>query len=164
MTGAFVAGLDAGLTYNSWPKMADRWIPSDLLAFSPTWKNFFENPTTVQFDHRHLVCIYWQIIWFFGYGTCIWGSGSRIYRRGITLIALVRLYITTAYKPFMLKNMLCFSKICSSVYFHKYQNKYWGTNAIEVKNVLWFCTFLGWEYRPFDCCILVHEQEGSTAP
>ncbi|XP_061170012.1 cytochrome c oxidase assembly protein COX15 homolog [Saccostrea echinata] len=54
ISGAFVAGLDAGLTYNSWPKMADRWIPSDLLAISPTWKNFFENPTTVQFDHRHL--------------------------------------------------------------------------------------------------------------
>lgn len=45
-------------------------------------------------------------------------------------------YIGGVYKPFMLKNMLCFSKICSSVYFHKYQNKYWGTKAIEVKNVL----------------------------
>ena len=58
MSGAFVAGLDAGLTYNSWPKMADRWIPDDLLAFSPKWRNFFENPTTVQFDHRHLVRTY----------------------------------------------------------------------------------------------------------
>lgn len=57
-TGAFVAGLDAGLVYNSFPKMADRWIPDDLLAFSPTLKNFFENPTTVQFDHRILVCYY----------------------------------------------------------------------------------------------------------
>lgn len=54
LSGAFVAGLDAGLTYNSWPKMADKWIPDDLLAFSPKWKNFFENPTTVQFNHRHL--------------------------------------------------------------------------------------------------------------
>ena len=53
--GAFVAGLDAGLTYNSYPKMADRWIPTDVLALSPKWKNFFENPTTVQFDHRLLV-------------------------------------------------------------------------------------------------------------
>uniref|UniRef100_A0A669FAT0 Cytochrome c oxidase assembly homolog 15 (yeast) n=1 Tax=Oreochromis niloticus TaxID=8128 RepID=A0A669FAT0_ORENI len=52
LSGAFVAGLDAGLVYNSFPKMADRWIPDDLLAFSPTLKNFFENPTTVQFDHR----------------------------------------------------------------------------------------------------------------
>uniref|UniRef100_A0A3Q0T4P3 Cytochrome c oxidase assembly homolog 15 (yeast) n=1 Tax=Amphilophus citrinellus TaxID=61819 RepID=A0A3Q0T4P3_AMPCI len=54
LSGAFVAGLDAGLVYNSFPKMADKWIPDDLLAFSPTLKNFFENPTTVQFDHRIL--------------------------------------------------------------------------------------------------------------
>lgn len=54
LSGAFVAGLDAGLVYNSFPKMADKWIPDDLLAFSPILKNFFENPTTVQFDHRVL--------------------------------------------------------------------------------------------------------------
>ncbi|KAK2712983.1 heme A synthase COX15-like [Artemia franciscana] len=52
ISGAFVAGLDAGLVYNSFPKMADRWIPEDILAFSPTIRNFTENPTTVQFDHR----------------------------------------------------------------------------------------------------------------
>ncbi|KAK2921895.1 cytochrome c oxidase assembly protein COX15 homolog isoform X1 [Channa argus] len=52
LSGAFVAGLDAGLVYNSFPKMGERWIPDDLLAFSPTLKNIFENPTTVQFDHR----------------------------------------------------------------------------------------------------------------
>ncbi|XP_077351061.1 heme A synthase COX15 isoform X1 [Festucalex cinctus] len=56
LSGAFVAGLDAGLVYNSFPKMGERWVPDDLLAFSPTLKNFFENPTTVQFDHRILVC------------------------------------------------------------------------------------------------------------
>ncbi|XP_067276986.1 cytochrome c oxidase assembly protein COX15 homolog isoform X1 [Pseudorasbora parva] len=54
LSGAFVAGLDAGLVYNSFPKMGERWIPDDLLAFSPTVKNAFENPTTVQFDHRIL--------------------------------------------------------------------------------------------------------------
>lgn len=54
LSGAFVAGLDAGLVYNSFPKMADRWIPSDILAMSPKLKNFTENPTTVQFDHRIL--------------------------------------------------------------------------------------------------------------
>ena len=54
MSGAFVAGNDAGLTYNSWPKMADRWIPTDILAMEPKWKNFFENPTTVQFIHRRM--------------------------------------------------------------------------------------------------------------
>ncbi|XP_058507446.1 cytochrome c oxidase assembly protein COX15 homolog [Solea solea] len=54
LSGAFVAGLDAGLVYNSFPKMGERWIPDDLLAFSPKLKNIFENPTTVQFDHRIL--------------------------------------------------------------------------------------------------------------
>ncbi|OCT70129.1 cytochrome c oxidase assembly protein COX15 homolog [Xenopus laevis] len=54
LSGAFVAGLDAGLVYNSFPKMGDQWIPDDLLAFSPAFKNFFENATTVQFDHRIL--------------------------------------------------------------------------------------------------------------
>ncbi|XP_063047684.1 cytochrome c oxidase assembly protein COX15 homolog [Engraulis encrasicolus] len=54
LSGAFVAGLDAGLVYNSFPKMGERWIPDDLLAFSPALKNVFENPTTVQFDHRIL--------------------------------------------------------------------------------------------------------------
>lgn len=49
-----MAGLDAGLVYNSFPKMADKWIPDDILAFSPKIVNITENPTTVQFDHRVL--------------------------------------------------------------------------------------------------------------
>jgi len=55
LTGAFVAGLDAGLVYNTWPMMADRWIPSDLFALTPKWRNIFDNGTTAQFNHRHLV-------------------------------------------------------------------------------------------------------------
>jgi len=54
VSGAFVAGLDAGLVYNSFPKFADRWIPEDLLLFSPLLRNITENPTCVQFDHRVL--------------------------------------------------------------------------------------------------------------
>lgn len=55
LSGAFVAGMDAGLIYNTFPKMADKWIPDDILAISPVLQNFTENPTTVQFDHRILV-------------------------------------------------------------------------------------------------------------
>ncbi|KAK4883514.1 hypothetical protein RN001_006833 [Aquatica leii] len=54
VSGAFLAGLDAGLVYNSFPKMADRWIPDDILAHKPVLVNLTENPTTVQFDHRIL--------------------------------------------------------------------------------------------------------------
>lgn len=56
-TGAFVAGLDAGLVYNSFPKMGESWIPEDLFTFSPILRNVFENPTMVQFDHRILVSL-----------------------------------------------------------------------------------------------------------
>ncbi|KAB0801628.1 hypothetical protein PPYR_03814 [Photinus pyralis] len=54
VSGALLAGIDGGLVYNSFPKMADKWIPDDILAYKPTLKNFTENPTTVQFDHRIL--------------------------------------------------------------------------------------------------------------
>ena len=50
--GAFVAGLKAGLVYNTWPMMNGEWIPGSLNAMTPWYRNFFENMTTVQFDHR----------------------------------------------------------------------------------------------------------------
>lgn len=62
ISGAFVAGLEAGLVYNSFPKFADRWIPSDIAAINPWWKNMFENPTTTQFNHRLLGITTFSII------------------------------------------------------------------------------------------------------
>ncbi len=52
LAGGLVAGLDAGLVYNSFPLMGGGLVPDDLLAMAPGWLNPFENPTTVQFDHR----------------------------------------------------------------------------------------------------------------
>ena len=50
--GALVAGLHAGLSYNTWPLMDGAIIPGDLLVIEPVWRNFFESPKTVQFVHR----------------------------------------------------------------------------------------------------------------
>ncbi len=52
--GAFVAGMDAGLAYNTFPLMQGRFLTPDALAFSPLWINFFENMAMVQFVHRWL--------------------------------------------------------------------------------------------------------------
>lgn len=52
--GAFVAGLRAGFVYNDFPLMAGQWIPDGFLGLAPLWRNFFENPATVQFMHRIL--------------------------------------------------------------------------------------------------------------
>lgn len=52
--GGFVAGLNAGQGYNTWPLMDGKLIPNGLDAMQPLWKNLFENALTVQFVHRLL--------------------------------------------------------------------------------------------------------------
>ena len=52
--GALVAGLRAGLVYNTWPLIDGALVPDAARLFfeQPWWRNFFENTLTVQFDHR----------------------------------------------------------------------------------------------------------------
>jgi cytochrome c oxidase assembly protein subunit 15 len=54
MSGALVAGLDAGFAYNTFPTMNGMWIPDGVMAQTPWYSNFLENTITVQFDHRWL--------------------------------------------------------------------------------------------------------------
>lgn len=53
-SGGFVAGLDAGMIFNTFPLMGGALIPEGLGALSPWYLNPFENLVTVQFDHRWL--------------------------------------------------------------------------------------------------------------
>ncbi|GLQ19124.1 COX15/CtaA family protein [Algimonas porphyrae] len=57
MAGAFVAGTDSGKTYNSWPLMDGDVVPSGYWIQSPFWRNIFENPAAIQFNHRMLAYI-----------------------------------------------------------------------------------------------------------
>jgi len=52
LLGALVAGLHAGLIYNTWPDMDGRLFPEHPFFSAPWWINFFENPGLAQFDHR----------------------------------------------------------------------------------------------------------------
>ncbi|KAL7420851.1 AAA+-type ATPase [Cryptotrichosporon argae] len=65
VSGAFVAGLDAGLVYNEFPTMGGRLHPpaDELMdaryakrsdGSDKWWRNMLENPVTAQFDHRVL--------------------------------------------------------------------------------------------------------------
>ncbi|CAH9087397.1 unnamed protein product [Cuscuta epithymum] len=54
ISGAFVAGNDAGHAFNTFPKMGDQWIPDDVFSVKPLIRNFFENTATVQLDHHIL--------------------------------------------------------------------------------------------------------------
>jgi cytochrome c oxidase assembly protein subunit 15 len=59
--GALVAGLHAGLIFNTWPLIDGGLVPraSQLFFQEPWWRNFFENPLTVQFVHRTVAYGLW---------------------------------------------------------------------------------------------------------
>jgi cytochrome c oxidase assembly protein subunit 15 len=67
--GAFVAGLRAGLMYNSFPLMNGGFAPAEYWALAPWYLNWFENPGAAQFDHRLLAEATWvaaMLLWLHG--------------------------------------------------------------------------------------------------
>jgi cytochrome c oxidase assembly protein subunit 15 len=66
--GAYTAGLDAGLVYNdTFPKMGNTWIPTEVWFHKPYWVNFFENHAGVQFTHRWLAMVTAAVIAAFSF-------------------------------------------------------------------------------------------------
>ncbi|MDQ8755509.1 COX15/CtaA family protein [Sphingosinicella sp. LHD-64] len=55
--GAYVAGLDAGYAFNTWPRMGEEWFPSETPMLEPFLRNFADNPIVVQFIHRWLAFV-----------------------------------------------------------------------------------------------------------
>jgi len=70
--GAFVAGLNAGIGFNTWPKMGDYWIADAVFQLEPLWKNFVEGRYGVQFIHRILAL---TLVAFVIY---IWKKGEKL--------------------------------------------------------------------------------------
>jgi heme a synthase len=92
--GALVAGLDAGLVYNTWPHMDGALIPSaERLWFeTPLWRNFFENALTVQFNHRMLAyAILLFALWFsFDLSRCVRDRMARAYATTLVLLMVIQ--------------------------------------------------------------------------
>jgi heme a synthase len=57
LAGGFVAGLHAGLDYNTFPLMAGRLVPAGYAELHPFVRNLTENIAAVQFDHRVLATL-----------------------------------------------------------------------------------------------------------
>lgn len=72
LSGAFVAGNDAGNAYNTYPLMNGQLIPWEEMVDptkSPSWRNLFENTATVQWNHRVLgTCTALSALGVAGYG------------------------------------------------------------------------------------------------
>ena len=90
--GALVAGLRAGLIYNTWPLIDGSLVPdaARLLHDAPWWRNLFENTLTVQFNHRMAAYTLWLAALLHAIDV------ARTLRRGPTLIhALVLVGLVT---------------------------------------------------------------------
>ncbi len=77
-SGAFVAGLKAGLIFNTYPLMGGQLIPEGIGALSPWYMNPLENMVTIQFNHRWLGTITFMLLvaWYW-YGRARW-SDQRV--------------------------------------------------------------------------------------
>ncbi|KAK6346552.1 Cytochrome c oxidase assembly protein cox15 [Orbilia brochopaga] len=89
MSGALVAGLDAGLIYNQFPYMGDGFAPPKDELLDPfysreppphndlVWRNMLENPSTVQLDHRILATTSFVVV------LALWAYGRRLNRKKV---------------------------------------------------------------------------------
>ncbi len=85
--GALVAGLKAGLAYNTWPLMDGHLIPGGLSAMMPWWLNAFENAATVQFDHRLLAYVLAVVVVWHGWRV-IQSTDEEHMRRSAALLLI----------------------------------------------------------------------------
>jgi heme a synthase len=87
--GALVAGLRAGLIFNTWPLIDGSFIPSaaDLFFAHPPWRNFFENALTVQFDHRMVAYGLCALALIHAVDACLWGRNKQL-ATGAVFVAL----------------------------------------------------------------------------
>jgi len=98
--GAFVAGLDAGRIYTTWPGFFGQIVPEDYLSGMPFWQAIFESRPAVQFQHRWAA----YLLAIFGGWLCwqYWVSGSALMKRfaiavGAALTVQILLGIVTLF-------------------------------------------------------------------
>lgn len=72
LSGALVAGLDAGLVYNTFPLMDGDIVPDGYFSLAPWYSNFFADHASVQFHHRVLAII------SFGYVLWVWYQARHV--------------------------------------------------------------------------------------
>lgn len=99
LLGGFVAGLDAGIGYNTWPLMDGAIIPAGLYGESTFVASMFENTMSVQFNHRmvaYLVVAAAAVLYVLGRKVPLTARQSKILNLlGVAVLAQVALGIFT---------------------------------------------------------------------
>jgi cytochrome c oxidase assembly protein subunit 15 len=89
--GAFVAGLNAGFVFNTWPLMGDNLIPEAVIAMKPLWINFVDGIGGVQFVHRYLAYVVALLVIFLFYKSSKFKLNNLQLKSIKSLVAIVLL-------------------------------------------------------------------------
>jgi len=94
--GALVAGLRAGLVYNTWPDIEGSLVPSAARLWfeTPWWRNLFENTLTVQFEHRMTAYALLALAAFHAFDAVRSRAGPSAINGALWLLAAVLLQAT----------------------------------------------------------------------
>jgi heme a synthase len=85
IAGAFVAGLNAGFVFNTWPLMDGALFPRHLYGLESFWANFFDDVRTVQFNHRMIAyALVALIVWHYW---TLRGTNEQLQKSGHMLVA-----------------------------------------------------------------------------
>jgi cytochrome c oxidase assembly protein subunit 15 len=86
LTGGLVAGIHAGMAYNTFPSMNGYVVPPEILMLKPWYRNVFYNMATVQFDHRLIAWTLALAVPAFWLAVHRNGGASRIMRTSASLL------------------------------------------------------------------------------
>ena len=84
--GAFVSGMDAGTTYNTWPLMGSSYFPDDSNLNEFLNISFFDNPSIVQFIHRNIA--YLIILNYIYLLVLVIKNSNKIFQKPILIIGV----------------------------------------------------------------------------
>ena len=85
MSGALVAGLDAGRSYTDWPLMAGELVPSHYLDAELGVRSLFEGRAATQFNHRTGAYLLWALALFAAFQA----RGTSLFKGYAVIAALV---------------------------------------------------------------------------
>ena len=93
--GAFMAGLDAGKSFNTWPKMGDNYIPENLIFIEDRLFGFFDNSVFIHFFHRALAYLSFLTILYmcFKHFKGIENKYQKIHFLILLFLVLIQLFI-----------------------------------------------------------------------
>ena len=93
--GAFMAGLVAGKSFNTWPKMGDNYIPENLIFIEDRLFGFFDNSVFIHFFHRALAYLSFLTILYmcFKHFKGIENKYQKIHFLIVLFLVLIQLFI-----------------------------------------------------------------------